>query len=52
LAFKPFVVEQGRGRGRVIGFTEDPSVRAYLPGLDLVLLNAVLRGPSYTGRVR
>lgn len=52
LAFKPFVVEQGRGRGRVIGFTEDPSVRAYLPGLDLVLLNAVLRGPSYSGRVR
>lgn len=52
LAYKPFVVDQPHGRGRVIGFTEDPTVRAYLDGLDLLLLNAVLRAPSYTGRVR
>ncbi len=52
LAYKPFVVDQPRGRGRVIGFTEDPTVRAYLDGLDLLLLNAVLRAPSYTGRYR
>ncbi|MBY6204620.1 M14 family zinc carboxypeptidase [Halomonas denitrificans] len=52
LAFKPFVVDQPLGRGRVIGFTEDPTVRAYLDGLDLMLLNAVLRAPSYTGRIR
>lgn len=52
LAYKPFVVDQPLGRGRVIGFTEDPTVRAYLDGLDLLLLNVVLRAPSYTGRVR
>lgn len=52
LAYKPFVVDQPLGRGRVIGFTEDPTVRAYLDGLDLLLLNAALRAPSYTGRLR
>ncbi|NKI33827.1 peptidase [Wenzhouxiangella sp. XN79A] len=52
LAYKPFVVDQPLGRGRIVAFTEDPSVRAYLDGLNLLVLNAVLRAPSYTGRVR
>jgi len=52
LAYKPFVVDQPHGRGRIVAFTEDPSVRSYLDGLNLLLLNAVLRTPSYTDRVR
>jgi len=52
LAFKPFVVSQPRGRGMVIGFTEDPAVRAYLDGLNMLLVNAVLRAPSYSSKLR
>jgi len=52
LAYKPFVAVQPRQRGMVIGFTEDPAVRAYLDGLGLLLLNAVLRAPSYSARLR
>ena len=52
LAFKPFVVSQNRGRGMVIGFTEDPAVRAYLDGLNMLLVNAVLRAPSYSSKLR
>ncbi|MDX1626872.1 MAG: peptidase M14, partial [Wenzhouxiangellaceae bacterium] len=52
LAYKPFVVHQPRGRGMVIGFTEDPTVRAYLDGLNTLLANAVLRAPTYSERLR
>ncbi len=52
LAYKPFVVVQSRGRGMVIGFTEDPTVRAYLNGLNAIFMNAVLRAPSYSGKLR
>ena len=52
LAFKPFVVTQNHGRGLIVGFTEDPSVRAYLDGLNMLLVNAVLRAPSYSAKLR
>jgi len=52
LAFKPFVVTQNRGRGLVVGFTEDPAVRVYLDGLNMLLVNAVLRAPSYSRKLR
>ena len=47
LAHKPVVMVQSRGRGLVIGITTDPTVRAYLDGLDVVLINAVFRGPAH-----
>ncbi|HMA98973.1 MAG TPA: M14 family zinc carboxypeptidase, partial [Wenzhouxiangella sp.] len=40
LAYKPFVVVQPRQLGLVIGFAEDPTVRAYLDGLQGLLANA------------
>jgi hypothetical protein len=52
LAFKPFVVTQNHGRGMIVGFTEDPTVRAYLDGLNMLLVNAVLRAPSYSAKLR
>ncbi|NDY96821.1 M14 family zinc carboxypeptidase [Wenzhouxiangella limi] len=52
LAYKPFVVVQRRELGLVVGFTEDPAVRAYLDGLQGLLANAVLRAPSYSRRLR
>ena len=46
LAFKPFLMAQSSGRGLAIGFAHDPSTRAFLDGLDLLIANAVLIAPS------
>lgn len=46
LAYKPYLMAQQHGRGLVIGFAHDPSTRAFLEGLDLLLANAVLVAPS------
>lgn len=46
LAYKPYLMAQPQGRGLVIGFAHDPSTRAYLEGLDLLIANAVLVAPS------
>lgn len=46
LAYKPYLMAQQQGRGLVIGFAHDPSTRAYLEGLDLLIANAVLVAPS------
>lgn len=47
LAYKPFVVAQPTGRGLVIGFTQDPNVRAYLDGLNVIFMNAIFRGSAH-----
>ncbi len=39
---KAFLVHQPFGRGHVVAFAEDPNVRAFADGLNLMLLNAVL----------
>ncbi len=52
LAQKPFVVSRRMGRGHVVGFTQSPTTRAYLEGLDLMLLNAVLLGPAHSRVLR
>ena len=46
LAFKPAVMVNGLGRGQLIAFTQDPTVRGYLEGLKPLFLNAVLLGPA------
>ena len=52
LAYKPFVVSQRSGKGYVIGFTQDPNVRAYLDGLNLIFMNAIFRGAAHARPVR
>jgi hypothetical protein len=52
LAYKPFVVAQRSGRGYVIGFTQDPNVRAYLDGLNVIFMNAIFRGSAHARPVR
>ncbi len=52
LAYKPFVVHAGMGRGEVIAFTQDPTVRAYLDGLNVILMNAILRAAAHARPVR
>lgn len=46
LAYKPFVMAERRGDGVVIAFTQSPTTRAYLNGLNLLLANAVVLGPA------
>ena len=52
LAFKPFVVAQSNGRGQVVAFTQDPNVRAYLDGLNVLFMNAIFRGSAHARPVR
>jgi len=52
LAYKPFVVAQKSGNGYVIGFTQDPNVRAYLDGLNVIFMNAIFRGAAHARPVR
>ena len=52
LAYKPFAVVQEQGDGIVVGFTQDPTVRAYLDGLNVLLMNAVFRGAAHARPVR
>ncbi|RGP40442.1 hypothetical protein BPTFM16_00727 [Altererythrobacter insulae] len=46
MAFKPYLMAQRNGEGLAIGFAHDPSTRAYLDGLDLLIANAVLIAPA------
>ena len=52
LAYKPFVVAQPNGRGYVVGFTQDPNVRAYLDGLNVIFMNAIFRGSAHARPAR
>ena len=52
LAYKPFAVAQNNGKGVVIGFTQDPNVRAYLDGLNVIFMNAIYRGSAHARPVR
>ncbi len=52
LAYKPFVIQESRGAGEVIAFTQDPTVRAYLDGLNVIMMNAIFRGSAHARPVR
>jgi len=47
MAYKPFAVVQPSGRGFVIAFTQDPTIRAYLDGLNVIFMNAIFRGAAH-----
>jgi hypothetical protein len=46
---KAYLMHSRSGRGNVVAFAEDPNYRAFMDGLNVMLLNAVLFGPTYTG---
>ncbi len=52
LAFKPFLIHQPMGRGMVIGYTQDPTSRAYLDGLNVMFMNTIFRAASHANPVR
>jgi hypothetical protein len=48
LAYKPYLMASPSGDGLVIAFTQSPTTRGYLGGLDLLLANAILLAPART----
>jgi len=46
-AYKPLAVAEPEGDGHMIAITQATTTRAYQDGLDLLLMNAVLRGPQH-----
>ena len=46
LAMTAFLTVEGRGRGQVILFADDPNFRGYFWGTERLFLNAVLLGPG------
>ena len=47
LGNKAFLMHQQHGGGQVIAFAEDPNYRAFIDGLNLLFMNAVLLGPAH-----
>jgi hypothetical protein len=47
MAYKPLVATSTSGRGVVVAFTEDPTFRGMLDGMNVLFLNAVFRGPAH-----
>ncbi len=52
LAHKPYLMWQPRGRGMVISFTQEPTYRAYMDGLNVTLMNAIFGGASHARPLR
>ncbi|RDV28217.1 peptidase M14 [Alteromonas aestuariivivens] len=52
LAYKPFLLHQPMGKGMVIGFTQDPTSRAYLDGLNVLFMNSVFRAAAHADPIR
>jgi len=44
---KAYLMHTSIGRGHVIGFAEDPNYRAFMEGLNVMMLNAVFLGPGH-----
>jgi hypothetical protein len=44
---KAYLMHAPAGRGHVIAFAEDPNYRAFMDGLNLMMLNAVFLGPGH-----
>lgn len=52
LAYKPFMVHQPKGRGMVIAFTQEATYRAYMDGLNVMVMNAIFRGSAHARPLR
>ncbi len=52
LAFKPFLIHQSMGKGMVIAYTQEPTLRAFLDGLHVMLSNSIFRAAAHSGKLR
>jgi hypothetical protein len=46
LAQKAYLMHTTMGRGNIVAFTEEPTFRAFMDGLNLMLLNGIFFGPN------
>ncbi|HKX29983.1 MAG TPA: M14 family metallopeptidase [Blastocatellia bacterium] len=44
---KAFLMHAPLGRGHVVGFAEDPNYRAFMDGLNQMMVNAIFLGPGH-----
>ena len=51
-AYKPFLIHQPMGRGMVIAYTQEPTVRAYLDGLNVMFMNSIFRASAHAYPLR
>lgn len=47
LAYKPFLIHQPLGKGMVISYTQSPTYRAYLEGMNVLLTNTIFRAAAH-----
>ncbi|KFZ31931.1 peptidase M14 [Pseudidiomarina salinarum] len=52
LAYKPYLMWEPKGKGMVISFAQEPTYRAYLDGLNILLMNAIFGGASHATPLR
>jgi len=52
LAYKPFLIHQPMGHGMVISFTQEPTTRAYLDGLNVIFMNSIFRAAAHARPLR
>jgi len=52
LAYKPFLIHQPMGRGMIVAFTQEPTSRAYLEGLNVLLMNSIFRAAAHAEPLR
>jgi hypothetical protein len=52
LAYKPYLIHQPMGEGMVIAFTQEPTTRAYLDGLNIMLMNTIFRAAAHANPLR
>jgi hypothetical protein len=52
LAYKPFLIHQPLGKGMLVSFTQEPTTRAYLNGLNVLLTNSIFRAAAHADPLR
>lgn len=52
LAYKPYLIHQPKAKGMIISFTQEPTTRAYLEGLNVMLLNTIFRSAAHASPLR
>lgn len=52
LAYKPFLIHQPKGKGMVIAYTQEPTLRAFMDGLHVMLTNTLFRSAAHSRKLR
>lgn len=52
LAYKPFLIHQPSGKGMVIAYTQEPTLRGFLNGLHVMLTNTLFRSVAHSDKLR